>query len=101
MDPSNEYCANKQQGLKPPQETTCLFRSETEKNYPANKQTNTQFSYQQHRDGWVEKVTFTPTSSCTTSHFKIQIQWRIPLERLRDIYRETLSQQWFKNLPRL
>ena len=34
----NEYCANKQQRLKPPQETSCLFRSETENKLP-NKQT--------------------------------------------------------------
>ena len=41
MDPSHEYCANKQQGLKPPQETTCLFRSEPENKLP-NKQTHNQ-----------------------------------------------------------
>ena len=35
--PQASHCANKQQGLKPPQETTCLFRSEIE-----NKLTNTQ-----------------------------------------------------------
>ena len=39
MDPSSEYCAHKQQGLKPPQETTCLFCSEIENKLP-NKQTN-------------------------------------------------------------
>lgn len=38
MDPSNEYCGNKQQGLKPPQETTCLFCSEIENKLPINKQ---------------------------------------------------------------
>ena len=41
MDPSNEYCANKQQGLKPPQETSCLFRFEPENKLP-NKQTSKQ-----------------------------------------------------------
>ena len=41
MDPSSEYCANKQQGVKPPQETTCLFHSEIENEFP-NKQTNKQ-----------------------------------------------------------
>ena len=41
VDPSSEYCAKNQQGLKPPQETTCLFRSETENKLP-NKQTNKQ-----------------------------------------------------------
>ena len=43
MDPSNEYCANKQQGSKPPQETTSLFSSEPEiklTNKQTNKQTN-------------------------------------------------------------
>ena len=34
MDPSKEYCANKQRGLKPPQETTCLFYSEIGKKLP-------------------------------------------------------------------
>ena len=49
QDPSSEYSANMQQGLKPPQETSCLFmlgrfnqsRSEIENKLP-NKQTNKQ-----------------------------------------------------------
>ena len=40
MDPSNEYCANKHQGLKPPQETTttCLLRSEIENKLPKKEE---------------------------------------------------------------
>ena len=38
LDLSSEYCATKQQGLKPPQETNCLLRSEIENKLP-NKQT--------------------------------------------------------------
>ena len=39
MEPSIVYCVNKQQGLKPPQETTWLFHSEIENKLP-NKETN-------------------------------------------------------------
>ena len=40
QDPSSEYIAKKQQGLKPPQETACLFRSEIENKLPNKTKQN-------------------------------------------------------------
>ena len=54
MDPSNDYCANKQQEWKPPQETTSLFRFEPENNLP-NEQTNKQTNKQTHLISAIKK----------------------------------------------
>ena len=56
MDPSSEYCANKQQGLKLPQETTCLFCSEIENKLP-NKQINKQINKQTNKPRNGSKIT--------------------------------------------